>query len=206
MENKNRKPTVFDPLPTQKHRVRYVANQSYNSIAYTSYDLHNAVGLVATTSILGNNIAQMARLKRVEVWSPVFSSAASASCAIRTITAPSTGGNNDSGFNERRKTLYDVSTDVSHPAHLVYTPLQGTLAAAWHNPNTLANSSQLFVIDVTLGSYIDIWVEYVLNRDTSASVTSVTQALVGATAGQIYLRALGNAGSITPDPQIYAII
>ena len=206
MKRENKRNTNFQPIPIQKRRTRYQVTAAVTNASYTSLDLHNAVGLVATTAILGNGIAQLVKLKRVEIFSPVFSSAAQAACSIRTVNVVSPGGNGDTGFLEPRKTIYDTSMDVTDPAHVTYVPSPSTLASAWHNPNTSANAAILFQFDATIGSYMDVWFDYTLNIDTNGIVVTTTQALVGATAGQIYLRPLAGSATVTPDPNIYAVI
>ncbi len=209
LTRKSTKPSVFDPLPIQKGRIRYLITANVNSINFLSSDLHRAVGTVATTSILGCSIASSARVKRVEIFAPVFSSGQSAQCAIRCNGANSgtLSGNPDfGGDNGPKKIIYDTSMDVSDPAHVTYVPPRESIAGHWHPPNSATNANILFQLDCTTGGYMDVWYEYVLNRDGDIPTTSTTFTLAGATAGQIYVRTLTGSSSVTPDPNIYAVI
>ncbi len=191
----------FDIIPRIKGRTRYSIGAAVSQVQFTSVDLHNAVGIVATTSILGNPISQMARLLRVEIWAPAITGASPSpgSCAIKTLNSSNSAGNPDSGFWAPPKTVQDATTSADEPAHVIFTPLRNTLAGAWHSPNQPANSVNLFQITATAGAVMDVWYEYIPNWETPNNNTvTMTQTLVGATAGQVYKRALAASSSVSP--------
>ncbi len=200
-------PPSFESLPIQRMRVRYAVTADVNDIGIKSTDLFGGIGVIplsTSTTPSAFVIAQMARLECINIWSPVVTSSSNVqpgTCSIRVSSTGNSAGNPDVGFLAPRKTYTDSSTSTSKPAHVKYVPPRTTLAGAWHLPNTLANASNLLVIDATVGSIIDLEICYVLNRANSSLVQGVSLTLSnpsGSVVSQIYVAGLSGSSSIVP--------
>jgi len=187
---KHSKIPKYDPLPIRKGNCRYVVTGSVSNVGFNTSDLFAAATLVAASTTTLNPIARMAKLTRVEVWSPALTGASVTPgiCSIDESVSQSAGGNFDNGFASPRKIIEDSTTSADEPAHIVYTPNRFVFSGAWHNPNTPANSSQLFTLTASAGSVIDIYYAYVENLTVTTSVTGSQYTVVGAVAGQLYKR------------------
>ncbi len=196
-KNSNLYPPVLKISPIRHGRIRYDCTAD-TSVSFGTTDLFNAVGLVATTSILGNPIAVMARLTKVSMWCAYNGASAPALVALRWTT---TSGSAD-GVGQLRPNVYleDQTNSNDRPASIISKPPKNGFSAAWHYPNNSFTDGRLFFMTLTDNSILDIEYEFILNGEANINVdpTTTTQALVGATAGRIYHRAVGGSGTITP--------
>jgi len=182
-------------LPVMKGKVRYIAGASFAGI-YTQQDLFNATGLAASSAVLGAPIAGAARLTRIEAWAPVASAGVSVNLLYQE-TAQDTAQNN---FNGRPIMVEDSSICFDRPAHIaVQTPMTRP-AGSWHLVGINSGAQDLFTLEGSSGSIIDVFFEWILNASLLTNVpnpTNFSQVLVGATVGVIYLRK-AISSSITP--------
>jgi hypothetical protein len=182
-------------LPVMKGKVRYIAGASFAGI-YTQQDLFNATGLAASSAVLGAPIAGAARLTKIEAWAPVATAGVSVNLLYQE-TAQDTAQNN---FNGRPIMVEDSSISFDRPAHLlVQTPVSRP-AGSWHLVGINSGAQDLFTLEGSSGSIIDVFFEWILNASLLTNVpnpTNFSQVLVGATVGVIYLRK-AISGQITP--------
>ncbi len=196
-KNNNLYPPVLKISPIRHGRIRYDCTAD-TSVAFGTTDLFNAVGIVATTSILANPIAVMARLTKVSMWCAYNSSTATALLSLRWVTS---SGSAD-GVGQLRPNVYleDETNSSDRPASISSKPPKGGFSAAWHYPNNSYADARLFFMTLTDNAILDIEYEFILNGEANITIdpTTTTQAVVGATAGRIYHRPVGGSGTITP--------
>ena len=103
--------------------------------------------------------------------------------------APAIGtrGYNVINWNTNSTVMYSPGTSIvndtfsiDRPAHTVAMPPKEGFAHFWHESDS---TTQLFVFSCTVGTVVDIWVDFVMNDD-NAPIAGTT--LVGATLGQLY--------------------
>jgi hypothetical protein len=182
-------------LPVMKGKVRFNAGASFAGI-FTQQDLFNATGLAASSAVLGAPIAGAARLTKIEAWAPVATAGVSVNLLYQE-TAQDTAQNN---FNGRPIMVEDSSICFDRPAHIrVQTPVTRP-AGSWHLVGINSGAQDLFTLEGSSGSIIDVFFEWILNASLLTNVPNpmnFAQVLVGATVGVIYLRK-AISGSITP--------
>jgi len=178
-----------------KGKVRFNAGSSFDGI-FTQQDLFNAIGIVATTAILGTPFAGAARLTKIEAWSPVASAGVSVNLLYQE-TAQDTAQNN---FNGRPIMVEDSSISFDTPAHIrVQTPLTRP-AGSWHLVGINSGAQDLFTLAGSSGSIVDVHFQWILNASVLTNVpnpVNFSQVLVGATVGVIYNRK-AISGSLVP--------
>ncbi len=126
------------------------------------------------------------RLRKVEIWAPGTVGATTSA----TITY--LGSVN---FGSANQLMSDSTMGADRPLHLCTKPPKGSLSDAWFID---AAGDNLFSVVLPAGAIVDIEVEYVLRN--SENVRAVTAAVVGATVGRVYIRALDSAGGASLIP------
>lgn len=126
------------------------------------------------------------RLRKVEIWAPGTVGATTSA----TITY--LGSVN---FGSANQLMSDSTMGADRPLHLCTKPPKGSLSDAWFID---AAGDNLFSVVLPAGAIVDVEVEYVLRN--SENVRAVTAAVVGATVGRVYIRALDSAGGASLIP------
>lgn len=138
--------------------------------------------LVATTAVAGTCMFQTVRVRRVRIWGmPAVGATSSVSVEFSGVTAGIVG---DQAIHT------DTSMGVQ-PAHVDARPSRKSLAADYQ----LNSAAIAFAITGPAGSVIDVELSF---RSQFAGGNAAAQnALVGATAGQQYLRGLDGLATAT---------
>lgn len=134
---------------------------------------------VATTATSAFQIAAFIRIKKIEMWGPM-----AADLVPVTVSVDWTGAAT-AGLFGKSNVVSDTSVGSSEAAHLVSRPPQGSQISEWLNA---ANGNAAFNLTFPSGTIIDFTYEFVGRDDASAQ--AVGTAVVGATVGANYLRAL----------------
>jgi hypothetical protein len=144
-----------------------------NAAAVTSVTFQNLLDtiLFATTAVAGSDLFQTVRIKRVRLWAvPIIGGTATVSCEYAGVTAGLVGDQN-------------VHSDMSmgvQPAHVDCRPNARSLAADFQ----VSSAATAFTINVPAGAVIDVELTF---RGQFAVNVAAANALVGATAGAVYL-------------------
>lgn len=152
---------------------RYRATAATSQLAVTFDNLLDTV-LVANSAVAGSQLFQTAKIRRVRVWGmPAVGSASSVSVEF-------------SGINNGVAGDQIIHTDTSmgvQPAHVDARPNVRCLASMYQ----LASAATAFTLSCPAGSVIDLELSF---RGYAFGVApdAVANALVGATAGVVYLR------------------
>lgn len=137
--------------------------------------------LVATGAATGVQLFQTVRIRRVRIWAlPVIGAATSVSLEFGGVTAGVTGDQM-------------IRTDTSmgiEPAHIDARPNARCLAAEYQ----LSSAAIAFNMAVPVGAVVDLELSW---RGQFSAPTALANALVGATAGQLYLRGLDGLATAT---------
>lgn len=162
---------------SQRRLHRFLCTTAYSN-NITFQNLLDGI-LIAATATQGYHLFQAVRLVYVEMWKMPLSAVTSATEASTIIVEfdGTTGG-----WAGDQKIHEDTSMGIS-PAHLKAVPSNTSLAGKF----APSSSAVAFRLDVPAGTVIDVMLDYV--GQYNAGVT-VANALVGATAGGIYLRGL----------------
>jgi len=133
---------------------------------------------MAASAVQAFRICESVRLKKVEVWAANNAGNASNTIQLEWTKTTTTGGPGD--------TVSDTAVGIMDIARISCKPSPLSLAATW------AGTTAQNFMQVTLpqGAIIDIVMDFVL-MDTDVPV-AVTSAVVGATVGKLYCRALDN--------------
>lgn len=164
-------PGSFQANPSLSRHYRFSASSALTAVNIAQDSLFNAIGVIATSSTVGTAIAQSARVRRVEIWSPVASQGSATTCSV---LFPSATQSPAMEFS-------DSTMNVSYPAHVNVRPPKDALCSFWVNDN---NDIRLFTITAPAGSIVDVYVDVILRDASGASGT--TAVLVGATVGDMY--------------------
>jgi hypothetical protein len=158
-----------------KHQYRFVSS-SANVTNITDTLISTAVGVSASTAILGHQLFECLKVNRIEIWSPPASQGAAVTCSVLFPAA-----------NQSQAREYtDTSVSVANPAHVVCTPPPLSLCAFWTSG---FSGNTMFTLVAPPGSIIDLWVSLILNDPVSSN----TATLVGATVGGVYYCSLDSA-------------
>lgn len=165
-------PPLPDIAETRTRRLRFIANAAFDGeISYAN--LLDSV-LVAATATQGYQLYNTVRLIAVEMWHcPVAST-------VSTVSVIFDGQN--TGLIGDLKIHSDSSMGLS-PAHVRARPSPNCGAALMQ----ATGASSAFRLTVPSGAVVDVTLEM---RNEFNGTTAVGSALVGATAGAVYLRGL----------------
>jgi len=164
---------MIRPQLTHHQRLRF----TNPTVASTSVSITNLLDamLVATTGTQGFQLFDQVKVKSIEVWGIVAQGGTIPANIALTFSGNTTGDAGDG------RVISDTSMGVE-PAHVFARPEKLSAAAMWQASSTVMN---VFNIQAPAGSVMDVEVSY---RNTEVAPTAVTNALVGATAGQFYYR------------------
>ncbi len=176
-------PPQIDGLEV-RHSVtlRFRATAANNLAVFTFQNLLDTM-LVATTATTGFDLFQAVRVRRVRVWAvPVIGGSASVSVEFAGST---TGVVGDQSIHS------DTSMGIQ-PAHVDARPSVRSLASDYQ----VSSASVAFNIQHPAGAVIDVELSFRGNTFGIAA-TAAQNALVGATAGVVYLRGLDGLATAT---------
>jgi hypothetical protein len=156
----------------------------------SALELYRAL-VVALTSTTSANLFAAVRLRKVELWgSPDPATGIPATCKIEWST--NAGG---TGLNSGPSTaISDTVMGTGKYCHVRSVPPANCLAGFWLN-GAIGTSFDLFEFSIPVNGIMDITIDAVLNY---AEPAIAGPALVGATAGTLYIRDL--AGMTPVDP------
>jgi len=161
--------------------LRYRATAAFLPTAITFQNLLDTM-LVATTATAGSDLFQTVKIRRVRIWGmPAVGGSASVSVEYSGLTAGIVGDQ-------------QIHTDTSmgvQPAHVDARPSAKSLASDYQ----LSSAAIAFSISGPAGSVIDV--ELSFRSQFAVSNAAAQNALVGATAGQQYLRGLDGLATAT---------
>jgi hypothetical protein len=164
---------MINPQITHHQRLRFTnPNVASNSISFAN--LLDAM-LVATTATQGYQIFDQVKVKSIEVWGIVAQGGTIPGSIALTFSGNAVGDAGDG------RIISDTSMGIE-PAHVFARPAKLSACAMWQSTAAGLNA---FAIQAPAGSVMDIEVAY---RNTEATPTVVTNALVGAVTGQFYYR------------------
>jgi hypothetical protein len=170
---RNITPPSLMGTPQLTHRFRFQSTTSTPNTLVAGVHLFAFMG-VATSNSIHASIFNMARLERVEAWSPGTSGSP--------VTMKLQAGQGDFVQGNSR-IMQDTSQDPSRPAHCMYRP-KGT-AYRYVSP---AETDALFYISSNASICVDITVTFTFTDDSQ--VTNVTTGTTGLSTGEVYY---GNA-------------
>jgi len=159
------------PATVNVRRVFRFTSTSGAVTDITPKDLMGLAGSMGTVvNSLVDDIASLARLHRVSIWTPPSAQGAASTCSIQWY---------DSLGSIAGPEVTDITNSVSRPAHVSSAPPRGTLASFWVSDAT----TPLMSLVAPAGSVIDVEATLVLNN-TGAAVAS--QAVASAVVGVMY--------------------
>jgi hypothetical protein len=150
------------------HKYRF-RSTSGSVTAITPTSLLCAAGTIGTvTNTTVTSFFSSVRVTRVQIWAPVASQGAVATCSVLW------AGSVSPFFQDRE--ISDTSVSVTKPAFIDATPPRKSLAAFWQT----ASTAVLFSLTAPTGAIIDVTVALTLSDDDTSSATStVATAVVG---------------------------
>jgi hypothetical protein len=158
---------------------------------YTSFSYQNLLDayLVAATATTGFQLFQAVKVKYVELW------AMPTSAGVPTTVSVEYAGTIAGSIGDQ---IYHDDTSMGvQPAHVKASPSKLSLASMYQISGTTAFAT----LKTAANTVIDVHVVY---RGQFDNTTAVANALVGATAGAVYLRGLdGVAAATTVYPSVW---
>jgi hypothetical protein len=200
MSNKNkmmqRRPKDSIPRPppltaslTVKHTIRF-SNNLGTTLAY-NITVNELLDLlcVATAANAAYRLLDSFHLRSIKMWFAASAATSSQSAAIEDAGA---GG---STIGTPSKTVINSSVDFSQANLVTWRPKKFSMADNWFS--TAVNSALIVLrLSVPANAIIDLSFDAYFADGTFAPTPTVT-GVAGATAGQVYTRALGCATSTT---------
>jgi hypothetical protein len=167
-------------------RLRYTVTAAVVSQAITPQNVLDTV-LIATTATVGYNLFDIFRVRQVEVWGQA---ALGTPSTITLLFAQNATGDQS------------IHTDTSlgvKPAYVKAVPSDRSLASFFN----VTSNATLFLVSAPAGSILDLSCDF---RTTNSQATAAQNALVAATAGELYYRGLdGVAIATTNFPPILGV-
>jgi len=202
--NKQKKVALYPP-PMQNAQLSHSAIlRFYNTgagtiLTVTQQNLLDAI-LVANTGILGQQLFDLCKIRKIKMWVPAISGANPLQQA--SLRFGGAIGSNNSGLGDGSTHICD-SLSPNSPGRIVARPKPTSPAGSWFG----TGAGSLFAIVGPAGTIIDIHLSFKNIAGTLG--TSVQNALVGANIGAVYFRGLDGLGVSTtnwPPPVGVAVI
>jgi hypothetical protein len=170
-------PPQFESNVRSHHRFRFVASAAESNFAITDTSVLGAMGSMGTaTNSAVTVLFRSFKIKRLEMWSAPPSQGTSATCSVEWF-----------GFGNSPSVEHsDTTLSTAKNAHISAKPPSQSLAAFWQK----STSTNLFVLNFTAGTIIDLIVDLILNDDEAAAQTV---AVATAVVGTVYYLALDQA-------------
>lgn len=159
-------------------RLRFTSTATA-AVSITFYNLLDTM-IIASTATAGWQLFDVVRVRAVEVWA--YTSGATVST---TVSFP----NQTSGVSGDNHTVTDTSMGVQ-PAYIKAVPAKRSAASLYQS----YNAGVAFVLYCPAASVVDVHLTMRTGLE-GGSPTGAAAALVGATAGLIYLRGLDGAAT-----------
>ncbi len=173
-------PPHFDSQVLSQVRRRYNSTGAISVSNFTLGNGHDAF-LVATTNILANSYVYAWRILKVCIWAPIPGAGAIGSCSLQAAGFDS-GSNN---FNDLTVNMVDTTSSYDTAAFVQIHPQLTEPMGSWHYTVTNNSTGNLFNYSMTQSATMDITFECIMN--VVNPVTNYTRAVVGATAGTLYV-------------------
>lgn len=170
--------------------IRYVSYSSGgNSSVVCQQDL-SALVVVASSTTSAAKLMDSVRLRKIEMWG------LNPAGANSTVSIVDVGSAGTLGGPERCTT--DTRLGLTTPAHVVWTPMPGSIQATWVSAQN-ASVANLLALSYPAGAIVDVTLDYVIGEGTVGPQAD-PYVVAGATAGQVYYRVLNRnaAGNLTP--------
>jgi len=178
------------PLPIQASiqidKVIRFEFDPLSDVAITNTDLLDLL-CMADTATSAFRILSAIRLRKIEIWSEPVAGGSKVSIEDEQIGITGVGGPS--------RVKEDTTLGVTRPAHLVWTPASGSIQAMWCSAGT---GDAYLTLNATTAGFLDLHISMIV-QDGETPV-AVSAAVVAATVGQVYIRALDStsAGLIVP--------
>jgi hypothetical protein len=182
-DDTNETSSKYIALPKEfRPESKYVFTRRFTSAAATGTSLTIyqllAMKLVATTSILGNSVFSVVRIKNIKIWCPCVTQGVAANIIVTPVSFDST----DNNLNDILLPVSSTSSNIYEYAFVDYTPKKTHPSGMWHTSRAI--DDVMLAINISAGAIIDIQIECIEN--TISAPLGFTRVLVGATAGTIY--------------------
>lgn len=172
--------------------VRFKFSAALSNVAIVDTDLLDLF-CVASTPTYAYQLAFAIKVRKMEMWvDPV---AGGSLCSIEDVATGRVGG--PSRIKE------DTTLGVSRPAHIVWVPAAGSQQSLYLSVPQ-QNSYQWFELNSSGAGYLDVHLSLIL-QDGEAPA-HVSAAVIGATAGALYIRALDSSSTKSILPVSYPTI
>ncbi len=176
------------------HCFRFQSSAAIN-MTVTNVSLGDLL-CMASAATAAYQLANAVRIRKVEIWGGPDSTLAPVTVAVD-FSSNTVGG---IGPSQR---FSDTSIGSTRIAHLVAVPPKSATASMWQVSNGAVIS--LFRLELPANAVIDIHYSLTLRDETGQQ--AVTGAVAGATAGQLYVRALDSTtGGAILQPLSYVTI
>jgi hypothetical protein len=186
-------PPEFQSTVTFNKRLRFIASSAMVNVSITLEDLFDLL-CVATSSTSAYQLATAIRLQVVEMW------ALNTSSDTSTVSVEYPSISNTPGAPT--KVFSDTSVGQTFCAHVkAHTPALSN-QSFWQCDN--GGGQSFILLNGPTGTIVDIGLQYVLRN--GEAVLAVGGPVSGATAGQLYCRALDSNGSGLLVPQSFVTI
>jgi len=172
-------PPQINPQITHNQRFRFVVQTTAASQKNITFNNLLDCLFVATSATTGVQVFDSVKIKKVELWYVPTSTNPPSQVVIAWNGAPTAGG---VGIAGNAKVVGDTSLGIE-PAHVLSPAPRDSNAGLWNQSSTAV----AFSLTCPVGTVVDV--EMSLKTDESPP-TSVTNAPVGAVAGQFYFRGL----------------
>jgi hypothetical protein len=169
-------PLEFTPETKFTFKRRFYSTSMQN-FTFSIYNLL-AMKLVATTTIIGNSLFSVCRLKRLQIWTPCVTQGTAVSVTVTPLSFDST----DNNLNDLVVPISAITSMINRYAYVDFIPKKTHPSGMWHTSRAI--DDLLFSINASAGSIFDFTLEVIEN--TSGGPLGYTRVLVGAVAGTIY--------------------
>jgi len=181
--NRSLSPPTFDFSPKTTIKRRY--NCAGNVSGTFSIQSGNNQFLCATAAALCNCIADVWRVKSIEMWANFNTTNNNAYVQLSSIDQDT----NQNSFNADPWQLRDDSTSTTYTAHIKKQFKKNTPEGAWHFGSTVNTGNALFEIAASSGAIIDIVYEVRFGFGAGgASFAQWTVVVAAANVGTLYCR------------------
>ncbi len=169
-------PPAFNATISYAKKFRFQTSAALVNVSISMTDILGLLA-VADTTILASWLNSTFRFKSIELWGPMSSTLAPVTVSVE---FPNTS---TLGLSGSRRIASDTSMGATQVAHVKALPLPNSLQSFWQGT---AGSQPFMILNAPTNTIIDLSLDLVLQNGE----TPVTVAVVAATVGQVYCRAL----------------
>jgi len=188
-------PPPFNATLVTRKRLRFEASSASPTTGtlITSQDLYDLI-CMATSATAAFQIMTGVRIRNIHIWGPMSASLAPVTVAIEYL---STGN----FLGQPSKIKSDTSMGATRAACVNFRPPPKSLLENWVPANSTAN---LIALYFPANSIIDVEFDFVTQNNEAPF--AVGAAVLAATVGKVYCRALDSNGSVLLVPVQYPTI